>query len=90
MTTLDKRVEALEELGKIKNDAVPLLNFRRWENPPDGLAFRIDGGPVIERLPDESDEAYQARSMKLAQRYNWGRRLPCLDISHGRDKGNDT
>lgn len=76
-----QKVEVLEAITNNKNSALPLLDYK-WTGPElSGLAFRIEGKEVIERLPGESDEAYKARSLDICQKSNRGRNMPLLQTN---------
>jgi len=78
MNNLEQRIEALEAAKHDRNSALPLIDYR-WTGPEmSELAFRIEGGEVIERLPGESDAAYKARALEICQKTNRGRALPLL------------
>lgn len=85
---IEKRIEALEAVKHNENSALPLLDFK-WTGPElSGLAFRIEGSEVIERLPGESDEAYKARSLDICQKSNRVRNLPVLQTNEAFIKKN--
>lgn len=75
---IEQRIEALEVVKQSRNSALPLIDYK-WTGPEvSELAFRIEGGEVIERLPGENDTAYKARALDICQQSNKGRALPLL------------
>lgn len=78
---LRQKVEVLEAITNNKISALPLLDYKWTGLELSGLAFRIEGKEVIERLPGESDEAYKARSLYICQKSNRGRNLPLLQTN---------
>lgn len=78
---LEQRVSTLEEVRQGRNAAMPLLNYR-WTGPElPTLAYMLEDGKVIERLPDESDDAYQARALGICRLSHRGRTMPLLQTN---------
>lgn len=78
---LEQRVNTLEAVKQVRNSALPLLNYR-WTGPElSKLAFMLEGGKVIERLPEEADDAYQARALEFCRVNHRGRSLPMLQTN---------
>jgi hypothetical protein len=85
-TTLETRIEFLENIIDDRFSALPLTDYGNWEGPePDELTYQTQEGLTIDRLPGEPDDEYEKRAFHICQ-FTPRRELPLCRIHYGRVK----